>query len=394
MEEIPFEDRYVPKAEIDWDRSLWWWYPLTRAIHPAMRVTALVTSAIGILVLQRGLAFGNWLFAPRFAASFDNWYVRSLGSVQLAPIEIGQARLFAAIGWQEIAYLTFSLLWITAVFAFFGGILSRRAAVELGQRTIAPWGETLRIVGSRMMSYVWVTGIHLVAIALLLIVPLLLGLLARLGPMAMLAGVLLILFFPLVVAVGRMVLSMFICFPLAVTAIGCEKNADAFEGFSRSNNYFFQRPVVAALSIVALVAIGSVGYMIVFWLLLSGWHWVRDAFLAGAGYTITDLIGGETMVVNDPAMGTVTAVRPDAHASRLLRWVLVGGWLTRLLIAAYWFSYFWSASASVYLILRRSVDNTDLDEIDSPYEGAAAELPELPQWPQAPSTTPSSEPGI
>ena len=46
MEEIPFEDRYVPKTEIDWDRSLWWWYPLTRAVHPAMRVTAIVTSAI------------------------------------------------------------------------------------------------------------------------------------------------------------------------------------------------------------------------------------------------------------------------------------------------------------------------------------------------------------
>lgn len=389
MEEIPFEDRYVPKAEIDWDRSLWWWYPLTRAIHPAMRVTALITSAIAILVLQRGLAFGNWLFAPRFAESFDNWYVRSMGSVHLAPIEIGQARLFTAIGWQEVGYLTFSLLWITAVFAFFGGILARRAAVELGQRTIAPWGETLRIVGSRMVSYMWVTGMHLVAIALLLLVPLLLGLLARLGPLAILAGVLLILCFPIVVAVGRLVLSMFICFPLAVTAIGCEKNADAFEGFSRSNNYFFQRPVVAALSVVALISIGTVGYLIIFWLLLAGWHWVRDAFLAGAGYTITDLVGGETVVIDgSAAVATVTPASPDLQATRILRWVLVGGWLTRLLIAAYWFSYFWAGTAAVYLILRRSVDNTDLDEIDSPYEGEAVGLPELPQWPQNPSAQP------
>lgn len=392
MEEIPFEDRYVPKAEIDWDRSLWWWYPLTRAIHPAMRVTALVTSAIGILVLQRGLVFANWLFAPRFGASFDNWYVRFFGSVPLAPIEVGQARLFTAIGWQEIAYLTFILLWITAVFAFFGGILTRRAAVELGQRTIAPWGETLRIVGGRMPSYLWITGMHLVAIAFLLILPFLLGLLARLGPMAIVAGVLLILLFPLVLAVGRLVLSMFVCFPLAVTAISCEKNADAFEGFSRSNNYFFQRPVVAALSIAALFGIGLVGYLIIYWLLLAGWHWVRDAFLAGAGYTIADLVGGDSVVtVNGQPVASVT---PDAQAMRILRWVLVGGWLTRLLIAAYWFSFFWAGAAAVYLVLRRSIDNTDLDEIDSPYAGETVNLPELPASPQTSPSPPASDPGI
>ncbi len=73
-----------------------------------------------------------------------------------------------------------------------------------------------------------------------------------------------------VFAVGRMVLSMFRLLPLAVAAIGCERNADAFEGFSRSNNYFFQRPVITVLCGLALYAIGWVGYLIVFWWLLAG----------------------------------------------------------------------------------------------------------------------------
>lgn len=370
MEEKSFEDQYTPRVEIDWDRSFWWWYPITRAIHPAMRLTALATSAVALLVLQFGMAVGQWTFAPRFASGFDDWSLRSLTRVPLAPIETGQSQLFVALGFREIAYLTFCLIWLTALFGFFGGMLSRRAAVELGQRTIAPWWETLKIVGSRMVSYLWVTGMQLVAIAALLFVPWLLGMIARLGPMAYLAGLILLLLFPIAILVGRLVVSMFICYPLAVTAISCEKNADAFEGFSRSNNYFFQRPVVTTLCAVALIGIGFVGYEIVYWILLAGWHWMRDAFLSGAGYSVSDFIA-------KPAEGSGSPT-DMVQASRLTGWLVAGGWLTRLLIHAYVFSFFWSACAAIYLILRRSVDNTDMDEIDTLITGAAVDLPEIP----------------
>lgn len=368
MEEKLFEDRIVPKMEIDWNRSLWWWYPITRAIHPAMRVTALVTSAIGLWIILLGLRLGNWLFSPRFLDEFNNQYIRSLANIRIAPIEAGQSQVFQAIGLRELAYLTFCLLWLAVSLGFFGGILSRRAAVELGQRTIAPWGETIRLVGSRMLSYIWVTGMHLVAIGALLLFPFLLGLMARLGPMAHVSGVLLILLFPLAFGIGRLVLSMFVCFPLAVTAISCERNGDAFEGFSRSNNYFFQRPVVFVLCAAVLAGIGWVGYSIVFWWLLAGWHWMRDSFLTGAGVTVSEMFGSASGDTN-------------AQGARLIRWVVNGAAITWWLIGAYWFSYFWSSAASIYLICRRSVDNVDLDVIDSPTGRSRESLPELPKQP-------------
>lgn len=385
MEEVPFEDRYVPKAEIDWERSLWWWYPLSRAIHPALRITALSTSALAVAVLWSGLNLAEWLFRPRFVdgARFDaiSW----IGNIRLAPIEVGQSVLLRSLGLSELAYLTFCLLWITAVVGFFGGILTRRAAIELGRRTIAPWGETLRIVGSRMISYLWVTGMQLVAVAILLTVPFLLGVLARLGPMAWLSGVLLILLFPLVFAIGRLALSLFICYPLAVAAISCEKNADAFEGFSRSNNYFFQRPVLTVLCGLFLAGVGMIGHTIVFWWLMAGWHWMRDAFLSGAGYNVADLLG---------ASGNALAIKPDepgaVQAMRISTWVLIGGSLTRFLIFSYWFSFLSSATAALYLVLRRSVDNTELDDIDTPASGPLLDLPELPNAPAVSTASPDS----
>ena len=368
MEEKPFEDRIVPKMEIDWSRSLWWWYPITRAIHPAMRITALLLSAVGLLLMYLGPMFANWLFSPRFVDDFKLQYIRTLANIRLAPIETGQSVVFEAIGLRELAFLTFSLLWLTVVLGVFGGVLSRRAAIELGQRTIAPWGETVQLVGSRLLSYLWVTGMHLVALFGLLLLPYLLGLIARLGPVAHVSGFLLLILFPLVFAIGRLVISMFICYPLAVTAISCERNGDAFEGFSRSNNYFFQRPVVVVLSALALAGIGYVGYAIVFWWMMAGWHWMRDAFLTGAGVSVNQLFNA--------------AKETGLQDMRLIRWVTYGGVLAWWLVGAYWFSYFWSATASVYLICRRSIDNVDLDVIDSPAARNAQPLPELPAAPQ------------
>jgi hypothetical protein len=126
---------------------------------------------------------------------------------------------------------------------------------------------------------------------------------------------------------------------------------------------------VAALCIVWLAAVGFVGYFIVFWLLLAGWHWVRDAYLAGAGTTLYQLF-------DEPS-------KMDASGEQLARWVMVGGWVTRWLIASYWFSYVWSAVAALYLILRKSVDNTDLDDIDVPSVGSITALPTLPDPPAA-----------
>ncbi|MCA9165991.1 MAG: hypothetical protein KDA62_23550, partial [Planctomycetales bacterium] len=62
-----------------------------------------------------------------------------------------------------------------------------------------------------------------------------------------------------------------------------------------------------------------------------------------------------------------------------------GLWLTQALVAAYWFSFFWSASAATYLILRKSVDHTELDEMDSIESPIEQSLPDIPATPPSSS---------
>lgn len=370
MEEVPFEDRHVPRVEIDWDRSMWWWYPLTRAVHPAIRMFSLVVALIAMLLAQAGLWLGQWLFAPQWeslseaSAGAPN-YANQLWSMQLWSWlqSLGTSALtIRQLTLNEVGFLTFTAIWLAAVFGLFGGLLARRAAVELGQRTVAAWGESLRVVFSRWSSFLWVTGMHFTALLALLLPVMILGLISRLGTVgATIAGILLLLYFPLVFGIGRLVLSGIVCFPLSVCAISLEKKADAFEGFSRSNAYFFQRPVAAIVCVLALVGVGLLGEQIVFWGLSAGWWLTSQSYLVAGG-----------------------GIEPAS-----VQYLAAGRWLIDSLIAAYWFSFFWSGAAAVYLVLRKSVDSTELDDIDAVTSAVEETLPEIPRTPPADNAAPS-----
>jgi len=361
MEEVPFDDRRVPKAEIDWERSCWWWYPLSRALHPAIRMSSLAVSVMAIAILSGGWTLGHWLFTPeieqivsplgRSVSMFESRvsiWIESLVSIWAAVLR--------PVGLREFAFWTFEIVWVSLTLAIFGGVLARRAMFELSQRTVAPWFHSVQLVIARWQSYLWASGMNLVGIGALLLLPVLFGLISRLGSGgAIVGGALLILCFPLAFGVGRFVLSLTVCYPLSVCAIGAEKKADAFEGFSRSNAYFFQRPVVAFLFAGALFGCGYVGEQLVTWTLNSGWSVIRNAYLYSGGMS-------------------------QAAAERF---VSTGNWLAQSLIAAYWFSYFWSASGALYLVLRRCVDHTELSEMDLAEQAAGQELPEIPPAPTA-----------
>lgn len=336
MEEVPFEDRTVPRVELDWGRSFWWWYPISRAIGPAIRMTSLLPSILALVLLQTGLSQAENWFKPTL--KFSTWLSGLSGNQLLrtpmqAPPEVPQFSL------DNLAYLTFAILWIALIASLFGGVIARRAAVELGQRTVAPWMRSIQLVLSRTVHYVWAAGLHIVAFVLLLLPVAILGWFARLGSIpAVLAGIaVLVVCLPLIFSVGRLAMSLILCYPLSVCAISIEKRADSFEGFSRSNAYFFQRPVLSVLCVALLVLFGEVGSFLVSWTVQLGWGLIQTTYNSAKGVSLVDADGVFLALGNQLAVSLVTAFR---------------------------FSYFWSAAAGLYLVLRKCVDNTDLDEMD------------------------------
>lgn len=390
MEEVPFEDRVVPKTELDWGRSFWWWYPISRAIHPAIRMSSLLLSAVASLVLYRGIVQAEVWFSPSFQLSGNWWEVLSKfwqpatsGSTTLVTQSNASAWLTdllqsskstsgaavtnyisPTISLNNVAYLTFVVVWVGLVGSFFGGILSRRAAVELGQRTVAPWFRSLVLVASRLIAYFWAAGMHIVGLFFLLTPIVLLGWIARLGTTAeaIASTVLLVICTPLIFAVGRLLLSLLVCLPLSICAISIEKRADAFEGFSRSNAYLFQRPVVAVLCILLLVLVGEIGALLVNWTVGIGWGTVRSTFVGAGALSATSNV-----------------------------YLTGADWLAATLVWAYRFSFFWAASSALYLVLRKCVDNTDLEEMDLMESEIERHPPEIPTQAAESSEAPSDQ---
>lgn len=335
MEEVPFEDRIVPRVEIDWGRSFWWWYPISRAVQPAIRMSSLLTSVLAVLLLQFGLSQGVNLFAP--SQEVRDLFTE-LAEFRMSSLSMQGAPSVPSLGVDDIAFVTFAILWVALIASLFGGVLARRAAVELGQRTIAPWIRSIQLVGSRAVSYLWAAGMHIVG-AVALVAPIaLLGWFAKLGSIpAVISGILLVaVCLPLIFAIGRILMSLIFCYPLSVCAISVEKKADAFEGFSRSNAYLFQRPVLTVVCVALLFVFGQIGAFLVNWTVQLGWGLIQQTFSATSGHAY-------------PAVDTYLGA---------------GDWIAKNLIFAFGFSYFWSASAGLYLVLRKCVDNTDLDEMD------------------------------
>lgn len=335
MEEVPFEDRTVPRVEIDWGRSFWWWYPISRAVQPAIRMSSLLTSVLAVLLLRFGILHAVDWFKPSMATRD---LITQLSEFRFSSLSTQTVPSVPSLGVDDIAFVTFAILWVALIASLFGGVLARRAAVELGQRTIAPWIRSIQLVGSRAASYLWAAGMHIVG-AVALVAPIaLLGWFAKLGSIpAVISGILLIaVCLPLIFAIGRILMSLIFCYPLSVCAISVEKKADAFEGFSRSNAYLFQRPVLTVVCVALLFVFGQIGAFLVNWTVQLGWGLIQQTYSVSSGHAY-------------PAVDTYLGA---------------GDWIAKNLVFAFGFSYFWSASAGLYLVLRKCVDNTDLDEMD------------------------------
>jgi len=230
----------------------------------------------------------------------------------------------------------------------------------------APWSESIKLVLKRWQSIAWSLTMPSGLILMIALAPLLLGWLSNIawvGPW--LAGLLMIPVVFLAIGIGWCAAITLFGFPLSVCSIVTEKGADAYDGISRSAAYTFQRPFTLALCIIAAQYLSFVGGAFLSIVLSTGLSVVEAAFDIGSYSSLTDY---KTM------------------------WGPVLRSVVPLLLTAYGFSFFWTASSATYLILRRDVDHAEFDLIDMAVQETKP-LPELPKRESLPKTsiTPSSE---
>jgi hypothetical protein len=302
-------------------------------------------------------------------------------------------------------YFLCVLIWTVATWAVFGGAITRIAAVQVARGDKIGLVDALRFTFKRLASYLTAPLFPLLFVFVLLIAMILFGLpfMIPIFGDIFVAG----LFWPVMLVVGLLMaiaLVGLVGWPLMSATISAE-GTDSWEAVSRAYSYVYQRPwhflwyflVALAYGAVIVFFVGFMGSLTIY---LAKWGVSQTPGISYVGSQpngrkpdflfvyAPDSFGWRPLLLKDAVVdggkvvdadGQVNPVaynkwvgnNPDYNGPDRLAWYnLVGAgmvafWLglVFLLILGFSYSYFWSASTIVYMLLRRNVDAAEMDEV-------------------------------
>jgi len=322
------------------------------------------------------------------------------------------AYMALGVKWMLCAHWLFAIVFLLvglALASLFGGALCRMAALDAARDEKLGLREAWRFACGKFLSFATAPLIPLAGIVLTAVFMFLGGLLAGIPVVDVIAGVI----WPLAL-IGGLVIAM-----LAVGLAGggslmfptiAVEGSDSFDALSRSYSYLFARPWRTGFYALVALIYGTFCYLFVrffVYVLLKATHLAvglgmfRDRPAAGEGVEKLDAIW---------ASPTFESLMPDwsllsvAHGTDWLAGVLIGVWvaIAASLVCAFLISFYFNGCTIAYLLLRREVDATDMDDVyvEEPEEPEtpSSETPEQPAGESAPpepggeAEAPASEP--
>jgi hypothetical protein len=276
-------------------------------------------------------------------------------------VSMNEAPTFA-----NFMYLLGCALWSLVVWSFFGGAISRQAAVAFARQENVSLGQLARFVHGRWSAYFVAPLLPMLGAALVALLLAGVGAIMRLEVGVFVAS----LIWPLVLLGGFvmafLLLGLFFGFPLMWGAISAE-GTDAFGALSHAYSYVYQRP----LRYLCYTVIGALAGVLGWYLVTLFAYWIID--LSRWGISWGSGVNQLALVEGYESMGRVA----DTGAAIILFWTNC----LNLLAYGFIFSYFWTSTTTIYFLLRRLVDATELDEVFMPGDQAKHGLPSLKTGP-------------
>jgi hypothetical protein len=327
-------------------------------------------------------------------------------------------------------YFLLVIVWTLIVWGYVGGAITRMASVQVARGEKVSMREALRFVRTRFVSFFCAPLIPLLFIAVVVVGLSIYGaffMIPWLGDIVV-GG----LGWPLVILAGLMmaiVLVGLVGWPMMYATISAE-GSDSFDAISRSYSYVYQAPwsyawyslVALAYGAAVVFFVGFMGSMVVY---LGKWGVSQTPFIQKAGrdpsflfsYAPTSfgwrallLEGAQTTDGHNVVTNGQINYPVEQEFRANLTWYnrvgagIVAAWLYLffLMIVGFGYSYFWGASTIVYLLMRRKVDDTDLDEVyleeddmEEAYASASSmTAPVVPPSPTGPQVTMVQTPSL
>jgi len=283
---------------------------------------------------------------------------------------------------SRFAFLFLCGLWALAVWALFGGMITRAAAVELATRDRAKTGRTIRYAASKWRSYFAAPFFPLLGVLLIGLPIALVGLLLR----TEITGWLAALVWPFLLLDGflmaLLLTGLLFGWPLMWANISVE-GVDSFDAVGRAYNYVFQRPLQYLFYALVATGLGALGWLFVWNFVAAVVGLTYGAAAWGAGSARMETLLGQSTGLG--AIGTFSAWLITFWAQCL-----------KLLGVGFLYSFFWTSSTAIYYLLRRDADATEMDEVcpeeeEQPAPAVAPSPAPTPGTPAAEEKLPESQ---
>jgi len=408
-------------VRVDWRQSVSW-LSLFRGFRIALDVKKMLLGFValvatyGVFLILVSLWNTVGLDAPKETVLPDvaKGVVGLPGALLCGDVETGSdhaRRVWSLVRNTTRDFPGFSIVFgvvVLLIWSYFGGAISRMAAVQFGRDERISFTEALTFTGRKYLSLVFAPVIPLLAILFVCVFTGVVGLLAWLPYFGeWFAGLL----WPLPLVVG-FILSLIAVggvfgLPLMHPTIGAE-GSDAFDAISRSFSYVYSRPWRAAFYAVLATVYGVIVFTFVslFAGLLLSFSRFCVAFWAGGLYPggLGEKISSMWPQISVMNWQTWVATQDGYHALSgsmkgasffLGFWV----WLVLGLVWGFAVSYGYSALTIIYFLLRKNVDNTEFDEVyleeeeEEAFEEFAEETPPSDEGGAGEAEAPEEETG-
>jgi hypothetical protein len=308
-------------------------------------------------------------------------------------------------------YLLLLIVWLLVVWAFVGGVITRMAVLQLTGKEGGGLREAIAYVRRRYLSYLLSPLVPLALIGFLVLCCMLFGIIhwvpglgdfwdGLLWWLPLLAGL-----------VMTLLLVGMIGYPMMYTTLSTE-GSDTFDALSRSYNYVYESPwhylwysIVAlaygAVLTLFVIVVGSVATYLAKWGVSKFPAWGADRSPEYLFVYAPESLGWRKLLTD----GSPIAITEDGQKvspADYDRWrenyawyneagaAMTSFWvhLVFLMVIGFSYSYFWTASTQLYLLMRRRVDETEMDEVY-----VEEEAPDVPAVnPGGPNVTPAPTP--
>lgn len=273
---------------------------------------------------------------------------------------------------RQFAYFLFGGLLTLVIWSIIGGAITRSTALQLAREERIGLRAALRFSTQKFLSYFTaplypLLGIALFAAAVFVFVGLPMG---YLDVGLFWGGLVWLLVLLVGLLVGVLALGLIFGWPLMWATISTE-GTDAFDALSRSYAYTLQRPLHYLFYAVVAALLGTVSWLLV---ILFG-EAVIHISLWGAAWGISGERFGLILAAANGSQAHLDQLSSIGQAGAAMLGLSHG--VVRAFTFSFAIAFFWTATTAIYLLLRRDVDQTEIDEVHADDEAELYGLPPL-----------------